>query len=274
MQRTSTAATFYRFLSFYLSLSLYLACHTRYTHRVRPSLFLLRSLTLHFSLGSPLSFTPTSSSFSISPSFSLASQLVGLSGSTEYQWGDAAGVTQGRTRRSDPPSPAYIRKIKPSQAVLNALGLHAAAVPPPLPTSSSTSAFTTALSRATIHIQVPFSDREPPPPTFSTSCGVTARRQRQRQPSSSRCLAGTHSFTPCSVHVYAFVCPTSPILKRTAAAAAAAAATATAIRRTLYYTESFLQKYHEPPRLLAAMRYRSAVFIPFERPSGKKTISE
>lgn len=36
-------------------------------------------------------------------------------------------------------SPAYIRKIKPSQAVLNALGLHAA-VPPP-PTSSSTFAF-------------------------------------------------------------------------------------------------------------------------------------
>lgn len=204
---------------------------------------------------------------SISSSFSLASQLVGLSSwngstGTEYQWGDAAGVTQGRTRRSDPPSPAYIRKIKPSQAVLNALGLHAAAVPPPPPTSSSTSAFTTTLSRATIHIQVPFSDREPPPPTFSTSCGVTARRQRQRQPSSSRCLAGTHSFTPCSVHVYAFVCPTSPILKRTAVAATAAAAAAmrrTYIIRSLFCKNitsrrAYSTRYDTAPRFLFPSR--------------------
>lgn len=193
-------------LSIFLSLSLSRLPHALYTSCaplfVSPSF----SYTPLFTRLSPLSFTLMSSSFSISPSFSLASQLVGLSGSTEYQWGDAAGVTQGRTRRSDPPSPAYIRKIKPSQAVLNALGLHAAAVPPPLPTSSSTSAFTTALSRATIHIQVPFSDREPPPPTFSTSCGVTARRQRQRQPSSSRAWPVlTHSLRVPSTSTLLFV---------------------------------------------------------------------
>lgn len=148
-------------------------------------------------------------------------------------------MTQGRTRRSDPPSPAYIRKIKPSQAVLNALGLHAAAVrrhllqplpPPPFPS----------------HIQVPFSVREPP--AFSTSCGVTAAAAA---PAVIIPVLGRYSlihsvFRPrlrfCLSNISYIKAPRQPRRCRCA---------------TAFYIipEPFLQKYHEPPRCIAVFFY-------------------
>lgn len=106
-------------------------------------------------------------------------------------------------------SPAYIRKIKPSQAVLNALGLHAA-VPPP-PTSSSTFAFHPRrhpISRfpfrsENLHLQ---------PSLLSTN--------KSGSDSNSAGTSRHHPGAwPVLIHsvlrprFYAFVCPTSPILK-------------------------------------------------------------
>lgn len=104
-------------------------------------------------------------------------------------------------------SPAYIRKIKPSQAVLNALGLHAA-VPPP-PTSSSTFAFHPRrhpISRfpfrsENLHLQHSL---------LSTDKSGSGSNSASTSP-----VLGRYSLIHSALRprLYAFVCPTSPILK-------------------------------------------------------------